>query len=243
MAKFKKILMTKQGKLFYLKSLKEDFHSQYGFIKSDLLKKGDKTVKTNKKTEMSLFSPYFIDIYRKIKRTAQIVTLKDIGLIITETGINKKSKIVDAGTGSAALACFLANIAKEVVSYEKRSDFYKNALKNQELLAVKNLKLKNKDIYKGISEKNIDLITLDLPEPWKVLKHAEKALKNGGFLVCYLPQISQTIYLIKKLKNSKFAYAKTMELIKREWIIDEKKARPANMMIGHTGFLTFARKM
>lgn len=244
MAKFKKVLMTKYGRLFYLNTLKNDFHCQYGFIKSDILKKEDnKTVKTNKKTEMGLFSPYFIDIYRKIKRTAQIMTLKDIGLVITETGINKKSRIVDAGTGSAALACFLANIAKEVVSYEKRADFYKNAVKNKEMLGLKNLEIKNKDIFKGIGEKGLDLITLDLPDPWKALKHAETALKKGGFLVCYLPQISQTIELVKKLKKSSFAYIKTAELISRDWVIDEKKARPSNIMIGHTGFLTFARKM
>ena len=87
------------------------------------------------------------------------------------------------------------------------------------------------------------MITLDLPEPWKALKQAEKALKKGGFLVCYLPQISQTIYLIKKLKSSQFTHIKTTELISREWVIDEKKARPSNIMIGHTGFLSFARKM
>ncbi len=234
--------MTKQGKLFYLKGLKEDFHSQYGFIKADILKKSKKTVRTNKNTEMSLFSPSFIDLYRKIKRTTQIITLKDIGLIIAETGINKKSIVVDAGTGSGALAYFIANTAKETVSYEKRKDFYEVALDNKKLLSLKNLKIRNDDVFKKYM-KDVDVITLDLPEPWKALKNAEKALKKGGFLVCYLPHISQTAYLIKKLKKEKFAYIKTTELISREWVIDEKRARPSNIMIGHTGFLTFARKM
>jgi len=242
MAKFKKVMMSKNGRIFYLANLKNDFHTQYGFVKAKYLK-GEKTLKTNKSVEMSLFSPFFIDIYRKIKRTAQIMTLKDIGAIITETGVNKKSKVVDAGTGSAALACFMANIAKEVVSYEKRRDFYKVAIKNKELLGLKNLKIKNKDVCKGITEKDVDLITLDMLDPWKALKNAEKALKKGGFLVCYLPHISQTIALINKIKKAKFAYIKTIELISREWVIDDKKARPSNIMIGHTGFLTFARKM
>ena len=242
MAKFKKVIMSKNGRIFYLTNLKNDFHTQYGFIKAKKLKETAKTIKTNKNIEISLFSPFFIDIYRKIKRTAQIMTLKDIGAIITETGVNKKSKVVDAGTGSGALACFIANIAKEVVSYEKRRDFYDIALKNKDLLRLKNLKIKNKDICK-INEKNVDLITLDLPEPWRALKNAEKALKKGGFLVCYLPHISQTITLIKKIEKARFAYIKTMEILNREWLIDSKRARPSNVMIGHTGFLTFARKM
>ena len=40
--------------------------------------------KTNKGVEFSIIDPQFIDIYEKIKRGAQIISLKDIGAIITE---------------------------------------------------------------------------------------------------------------------------------------------------------------
>ena len=33
-----------------------------------------------------------------------------------------------------------------------------------------------------------------------------------------------------------------IELIEREWEIDEKRARPKFQMLGHTGFLIFAKK-
>ena len=168
MQKIKKVLITKQGKKFYVKDLTKDFHNQYGFIKKrDLKKKDGSVLKTNTKKELSIFSPSFIDLYRKIKRDAQIIPLKDIGLIIAETGINKNSKIVDAGSGSGALACFLAHLCKEMITYEIREDFINIVKKNIELLNLKNLKIKNRDIYDGISEKDVDLIVLDLPEPWK----------------------------------------------------------------------------
>lgn len=185
----------------------------------------------------------FIDGYRRLKRVPQIMLLKDISLIVAETGINSRSVVVDAGAGSGALACFLANLCKKVVSYEIRKDFASVAKENANKLGLANVIIKNKDITKGIAEKNVDVITLDLPEPWKVVPKAEKALKSGGFLVSYSPQITQSIEFIKAVnKNKKLAYTKTMETFWRQWIIDERRARPENTAIVHTGFLSFARK-
>src|SRR3989344_6069474 len=112
----KKVLITKQGRKFYAKSLDEDLHTQYGLIKKEELKKAKdgSLLKSNTNKEFFVFSPSFIDLYRKIKRDAQIIPLKDIGVIIAETGINRESKVLDAGSGSGALSCFLAAIAKEV---------------------------------------------------------------------------------------------------------------------------------
>ncbi len=238
-----KRILIREGKKFYVKDIGKDFHTQFGCIKAkDLSKKKGKVV-TNTKEEMYIFEPSFIDVYKKIKRMPQIITLKDLGIIIAETGINSKSKIVDAGAGSGALACFLANIA-QVVSYEIRKDFLKVAEYNKKLLRLKNLKLKNKDVYQGISEREVDLITLDLPEPWKVLKNADKALKVGGFIVSYSPTVPQVMDFVNEVeKNKKLVHVKTVELIKREWDIKDRVVRPKTSYINHTGFLTFVRKI
>lgn len=234
----------REGKKFYVRELNKDFHTQFGYIKAKDLKKKKGKVITNTKKEMYIFEPSFIDVYRKIKRAPQIITLKDIGIIIAETGVNSKSKVVDAGAGSGALACFLANIAKEVVSYEIRKDFFKVVEYNKKLLGLKNLKIKNKDIYQGIIERNVDLITLDLPEPWKVLKNVDKALKVGGFIVSYSPTVPQVMDFVKEAgKNNNFVHIKTIELIKREWDVKERVVRPKTSIINHTGFLTFLRKI
>ncbi len=243
METIKKILITNEGKKFYVRDLSKDFHTQFGYIKAKDLRKNGKVI-SNTKKEFFVFTPSFIDAYKKIKRMPQIITLKDLGIIIAETGINSKSKIIDAGTGSGALACFLANITKEVVSYEIRKDFLKVAEHNKKLLNLKNLRIKNKDIYQGIDEKNIDLITLDLPEPWKVLKYADKALKVGGFIVSYSPTIPQVMDFVNDInKNKNLIHIKTIEIIQREWDIRERVVRPKTSIINHTGFLTFVRKV
>ena len=161
-----------------------------------------------------------------------------------ETGINKKSTVVDAGTGSGALSCYLAHICKQVTTYDLRPEFIKIAERNKRFLGIKNLKLKKGDIYKKIAERNIDLIALDLPEPWKALDNAAKSLKTGGYLVAYLPQITQVLEFIKQLDAHKnFVYLKTFENIQRRWEIYSRVARPESKMIGHTAFIVFARKI
>ena len=239
-----KVLMNKLGKRFLVKDISKDMHTQFGYFKKEDLKAKNGRIKTNTGKEFAIFDAYFIDLHKKIKRDAQIIPLKDIGLIVSETGVNKKSKVVDAGSGSGALACFLANIAKEVTTYEIREDFIEIVKNNIKFLNLKNVKIKNKNVYDGIDEKNVDLVTLDLPEPWKALESAEKALKPGGFLVSYSPTIPQVMDFVNEVrKNDNFAYLKTSEIIEREWEVEERKVRPRSQAIGHSGFLSFARKI
>lgn len=241
-----KILITKQGKKFYVKDSSKDFHCQFGLIKASDLKKAKpgSVVKTNTDKELYVIEPNFVDIYRKIKRGAQIIPLKDIGSIITETGLNPKSKVVDAGAGSGGLSCFMATIAKEVTTYDIRDDFIKIVEKNKESLGLKNLKIKKGSVYDSITEKNVDIVTLDLPEPWEAVDNAEKALKAGGFMVSYSPTIPQVMDFIKAIKeNEKLIFLKTIEIIERDWDVDGRKVRPATQKIGHSGFLTFVRKV
>ena len=246
MRTIKKVLITNQGRKFYVKNFEEDLHTQYGFIKKEDIKeaKEGSSLRSNTNKEFFTFNPYFIDLYRKIKRGAQVIPLKDIGLIIAETGINKKSKILDAGSGSGALACFLASIAKEVITYEIRDDFAEIVKSNIQFIGLKNIKLKNKDIYKEIDDKNIDVVTLDVPEPWNALENCLNALKAGGFIVSYSPSVPQVVDFVSAVrKNENFVYLKTSEIIEREWEIEERRVRPKSKGIGHSGFLSFARKV
>ena len=246
MTSIQRVLITKQGRKFYAKDLGQALHTEYGFVRKEDLKKskeGD-LLKSNTGKEFFIFNPQFIDLYRKIKRDAQIIPLKDIGLVIAETGINKGSRILDAGSGSGALACFLAGIAKEVMTYEIREDFIEIVKSNMEFLGLKNIKIRNKNIYEEIEDKNINVAVLDVPEPWKALENCAKALKPGGFLVSYSPSVPQVADFVNALRgNENFVYLKTIEIIEREWEVEERRVRPKSSGIGHSGFMSFARKV
>lgn len=233
----KKVLIDKKGNYNYWSS--GDFHSLYGTIKESDIKNG--VIKSHIGKEFICFDASFVDKLEKIKRGPAVTHLKDIGLIISNTGISRESKIVDAGSGSGVLCSFLSLVSDNVASYESNPEFFKIAEQNIKFLNVK-VNLKSKDITLGIDEKDLDLITLDLMEPWLVLEHSYHSLKSGSFLVCYLPNITQVSKLINESKKFNFIIYKISEVLEREWIIEELKARPKNQMLGHTAFIVFLRK-
>jgi len=236
--KYKKIIQRNDKKYYWIEG---DFHSNQGTLKEEDIK-NNKKILSNTDKEFSVYDAKFSDNLKKIKRGPQIMSLKDIGRIITETGINKDSIVLDSGTGSGMLTASLANIVKKVITYEKREEFIKIAKKNFENLDLKNIEIKNKDIYEGIDEKNLDLITLDLEKPQLVLKHAEKALTSGGHLAVYVPTIPQIQEVLKNLPDS-LEVSNFIELLERNWKYEKGIIRPENQMLGHTGFLLFLRKV
>jgi tRNA (adenine57-N1/adenine58-N1)-methyltransferase catalytic subunit len=239
----KKLLLDGE-RIFYVKDDAKDYHCQFGFVKKEDLQKEDGSeVITSMNKKLVLLSPAFIDQYAKIKRMPQIVPLKDIGAIIANAGVGSKSKIIEAGTGSGATAIFFGNIAKSVISYEIRPDFLKVAEENIATFGLKNVTLKNADVTKGIDEKNADLVFFDLPNPWDAAEHANKALKCGGFIVSYSPTIPQVMDFVEKLRQFSFANIRIIEILERDWESEQRKTRPLSQQIGHSGFLTFARKI
>ena len=231
-----KIIIDSEGNKLLWK--KGDLHTSFGVVKEDKIKNG--IVETHLGKNLVIFDAHFVDLLERIERGPAIMNKKDIGTILSYTGINSKSEIVDAGTGCGILAACLGNISKNVVSYERRKDFYELAQRNLKFLGVK-IKLKQKDIFDGIDEKNLDLITLDLLEPWKVVKHAQRNLKSGGFLVSYLTNINQVSQLVDNLDG--FYFEKVLETIERGWVVDGVKVRPEHQGLLHTGFLVFARRI
>ncbi len=236
-------ILLHEGKEFFWKQ--GDFHSQYGVIKESKMKKAKNgtIIKTHLNRKFLVFEANFIDELKRIKRGPAIILPKDVGLILASTSINKNSIVLDAGTGSGVLASYLAQFVKKVYSYEIRKDFYNLAKDNIEFLNLNNVVLKNKDVYKKIDENNLDLIVLDLLEPWKALDNAKRALKKNSYLVAYSPNITQVQEFIKKAQELNFNIVKVSEVIEREWHVEQLRLRPKSQLIGHTGFLCFIRNL
>ena len=244
-----KILIDKDGKRTYFNEDNiNDLQTYAGIIKrADIIsaKPGSK-IKSHLNKEFRLIEADFVDRVRKIKRGPQIVLLKDAGVISAYLGIAPGIRVIEAGSGSGALTCYLANLVREhgkVYSYEIRKDFSELALKNVESLDLeKYVEFKNSDV-KNAKEKNVDAVILDLPEPWKVLTAIKKTLKPGGRLACYLPTANQVIELLKALNKAKFFDIRVIETIERGWQTKSEAFRPSSEGIGHTAFLIFSRKI
>ncbi len=181
-------------------------------------------------------------MYRKLKRGPQVILPKDIGIIISYSEIDKNSVCVDAGTGSGWLAVSLARIAKTVYSYDTRDDFLALAEKNRQMLGLDNLTLKNGDVFKKIDERDVDLVTLDMPSSEKALVNAKRALKPDGRVVGYLPHMEQVKAFVKKLNLLRFFDIYTVEVNVRDLLVREEGVRPSTKGIWHTAYLVFARR-
>ncbi len=130
-----------------------------------------------------------------------------------------------------------------VTGYEIRDDFARRARTNVEGFLGPDIPLdiEVRDVYDGIGHDDLDRILLDLPEPWRVVKHAEQALHPGGIMLAYLPTIGQVSRLREELAGSPFGMIETLEVLQRTWHVDGQSVRPDHRMVAHTGFLTHAR--
>lgn len=182
------------------------------------------------------------DILKNCSRGPQVILPKDLGIILAYSGVGKESFVVDAGAGSGWLAIALANIASKVVSYEWREEFADLAEKNAKRAGVSNLYIKRKNIFEGIDEKEVDLVTLDMAESEKVVPHAYKCLKKGGMIFGYLPHIEQAKAFFESCQQEGFKDINMVESIMRSYLVRKEGVRPENVGIIHTGYIVFAKK-
>ena len=226
----------------------ERFHTHKGFVQfDDILGKmyGDK-VSSSLGFSFYLFKPDIYDYLGKASRVTQIVYLKDAALIVAYSGIGPGSRVIEAGTGSGALTSVLAHYVRpggKVYSYDVRAEFQERALRNLVRAGVSEfVELKVGDAVDGFGERGVDAVVLDLATPWLVVPRAYAALRGGGRLVSFSPTIEQVVKTVGALSEG-FVDVETVECISRRFKVKEGETRPETLMIGHTGYITHARKV
>ncbi|MFH0863332.1 MAG: tRNA (adenine-N1)-methyltransferase [Candidatus Altiarchaeota archaeon] len=227
----------------YLVNDGNDLHTKYGVVKADAIAAAQPgaVLESNTGIKFAVLEPNILDYISKARRGPQAMTLKDMGLAVAYSGIRSGSRVFESGTGSGLFTLYLSHIVhpETVVTYELREDFAQIAKKNFERFGAKNVRLELRDTYNGIDEKGLDAVFLDLTEPWRVVPKLEGALKVGGILVSYSPSINQNRQLVEVLGTTWLH--ETFETMLRDWKAD--KMSPDTRMLGHTGFLTVARKL
>jgi tRNA (adenine57-N1/adenine58-N1)-methyltransferase len=244
-----KALLVDAKRRLYLVELAAggQFHCHAGIVAHDALigRPEGTTVRSTQGARFTAFRPTLTDFVLKMPRGAQVIYPKDLGPILMQADVFPGARILESGIGSGALSMALLRAGAEVVGYELREDFAARARANVISFlgtdALAHLRVEIRDCYDGIDAADLDRIVLDLPEPWRVVKHAERALHPGGIIVAYTPTIVQASQLREALAGSAFAMAQTVEVLQRSWHIEGLSVRPDHRMVAHTGFLTSAR--
>lgn len=225
------------------------FHTHAGIIAHDDIIGGSegRTVLGSTGRQFIVLRPTLSDVVLKMPRGAQVIYPKDLGAILIAADIGPGQRVLEAGVGSGALSMTLLRAGASVVGYELREDFAARATANVVGALGENAKyrIEIRDVTAGIDERDLDRIVLDMPEPHLVVPGAAEALRPGGILLCYLPTINQTALLRRALDegSSGFGMSETQEIIRRTWHVEERSVRPDHRMVGHTGFLTTARRL
>jgi tRNA (adenine57-N1/adenine58-N1)-methyltransferase len=226
----------------------EAFHSHTGVLDHGLLigQEEGVTVRTTMGSRLIAVRPTLSEYILKMPRGAQVIYPKDLGPILMLADVFPGARVLESGVGSGALTMTLLRAigpTGHVFGYELRADFAERAQRNVESFLGPDLpvSVETRDVYDGIDVDDLDRVVLDLPEPWRVVKHAEASLRPGGILLSYLPTIGQVMRLREELDGSAFGMAETLEVMQRGWHVDGQSVRPDHRMVAHTGFLTHAR--
>jgi tRNA (adenine57-N1/adenine58-N1)-methyltransferase catalytic subunit len=227
------------------------FHSHSGMLlHDDLLGRPEGTrLETSGGMVVSAFRPRFADYVLKMPRGAQVVYPKDLGPILVYADIFPGARVLEAGTGSGALTgalCRAVGPDGRVVSYEVREEHRERGVKNLEGLFGKLpswLEIRATDVAEvAATGERFDRCVLDVPEPWGTFPALHEVLEPGAVLCCYLPTTVQVQQLVLALPESAFLHIETFEVLRRGWHVTERSVRPDHRMIGHTGFVTVARR-
>ena len=246
-------LTDAKGKLYSITLTQgSEWHTHKGKLKHDALvglPEGS-IVTTNQDLKFQAFRPLLTDYVLSMPRGATIIYPKDAAMILGVADVKPGIRVLEAGVGSGALSIYLLRaIGKEGVlhSVEIREDFAEISEKNVSSYfggKPTNWNLTIGALQDQTYEADFDRVLLDMLTPWECLDVASKALVPGGVFMAYVATTTQLSKIAEAIKESgNFTEPESSETIVRGWHHEGLAVRPQHRMIGHTGFLIFARRM
>lgn len=245
------VLLYLDKKRTYMVSVEAEkqFHTHKGFVElGDLIGKPFGCLAVSSLgVGFHVLRPLVRDRILKTDRRTQVLYPKDIGYLLLQLDVGSGSRVVEAGTGSGALTLALANSVRPegmVYTYEINPKFQRVAAGNIERAGLADyVELKEGDVTEEINEGEVDAVVLDMATPWVVVPLAYEALAGGGVFASFSPTIEQVMKTVYAINEHPFKDVETVELILRNITVAENKTRPQTLMIGHSGYMTTARKV
>ena len=228
---------------------KQRFHTHRGYVDLGQLAgmHYGETIKTSQGHSLSVFKPRLMDMVESFDRPTQILYPKDIAYAIYQMGIQSGDSVLEVGTGSGAMTVSLAKTVwpdGKVYTYEARPDFFEIAKGNiQKSKVGRVVEQYQKDPSSGFDQTDVSAAVIDVGDPWKMVSPAFRALTPGGVISAFTPTTNQLEKLVGSLRETGFLVLESIELILREIRGESGRVRPETRMIGHTAYITIARKI
>jgi tRNA (adenine57-N1/adenine58-N1)-methyltransferase len=193
-----------------------------------------------------VMAPSLKDLLSTMERRAQIITPKDSFQVPSYLDIGSGSRVLEAGAGSGAMTLVLLHAVApggKVFTYETREDHAKVARRNVAMSPASSCwNLRIGDICVDQLEKDFDAAMIDIPNPWDAVGNVISSLRIGGHLGCYIPNANQLERTVLAMRDARLAEVEPFETLHRSMVVHDGGVRPSSEMLGHTGYLVFARK-
>lgn len=232
------------------------FHTHRGRVEHDSLIGADEgsVVHSDQGVAYLAFRPLLEDFVLSMPRGAAIIYPKDATQILQRADIAPGQRVLEAGLGSGALSLWLLRSlgeTGELISVERREEFADIARDNvQTYFRGKppgSWRVEIGDAAEVMSqmpEGSIDRIILDMLTPWECLEQALRLLRPGGIILGYVATVTQLSRFVEATRSSGLTTEpESTETLVRTWHVEGLAVRPDHRMIGHTAFLSWARKL
>ncbi|RJX43909.1 SAM-dependent methyltransferase [Halonotius aquaticus] len=241
------MILLVHGDREYLREPGDELHTDLGVVEiPEDVESGD-TLETHLGEAFRARELRGPDLFNHLERTGAPMMPRDIGLVIGHTGASAGDRVLDAGTGTGILAAYLGRLGAEVTTYEQDAEFAEVARDNMAVAGVDDtVEVRTGDITEEIDVladgEPFDLLTLDTEDAPEVVADAADLLAYGGYLAVYSPFVENSRASVEAAEAAGLADIETVETIQRELTVDDRGTRPSTAGVGHTGYLTFARR-
>jgi tRNA (adenine57-N1/adenine58-N1)-methyltransferase len=195
-----------------------------------------------------IFRPGVLELMESLDRGAQIISAKDAATILMHCDIKAGDRVIEVGAGSGGLTTALLHTVAptgQVLTLEFKEE---NAVRAQKNVARVGLDRYWSYQIGDARDMDVDVdwqadaLTMDMPDPWLALGNLEKHLRSGGRLCAYVPNMNQAESIVNALREHGYANVHALENMQRGLEVHPGGVRPSFEMLGHTGYLIFARK-
>ena len=241
------MILLVSGDREYVREPGAELHTDLGMLTvPEDVEPGD-TLETHLGTSFVVRELRGPDLFAHLDRTGAPMMPRDIGLVIGHTGAAAGDRVLDAGTGTGVLSAYLGRLGADVLSYEQSAEFAEVARENMAVAGVADrVEIRTGDITDDLEELSadepVDILTLDTEDAPTVVERASDLLVPGGFLAGYSPFVENARAIAGAAEAAGLTGIETVETIQREMSFDDRGSRPSTKGVGHTGYLTFARR-
>jgi tRNA (adenine57-N1/adenine58-N1)-methyltransferase len=229
----------------YLLNPGDTFETDLGVLEVPADVSPGETVETHLGTEFTARALRGPDLFHHFERTGAPMVPRDVGLVLGETGVCAGDRVLDAGTGTGVLAAYVARAGAEVVTYERDPDFAAVARENMALGGVADrVDVRTGDLAEAVADIDgrFDVLTLDTEDAPAIVAEVHHVLVRGGFVAAYTPFVEHTRAVFEAARAAGLQDVTTRETVQREMDFDDRGSRPSTAPVGHTGYLTIARR-